>query len=36
MNLPMKHSQRTDFVVAKGEGGGGGMEWELRVNRCKL
>ena len=23
------------FVVAKGEGGGG-MEWELGVSRCKL
>ena len=24
------------LVVAKGEGGGGGMEWEFGVNRCKL
>ena len=23
-------------VVAKGEGGGGGMEWEFGVSRCKL
>ena len=24
------------FVVAKGEGVGGGMEWEFGVSRCKL
>ena len=24
------------LVVAKGEGVGGGMEWEVRVSRCKL
>ena len=24
------------FVVAKREGGGSGMDWELGVNRCKL
>ena len=24
------------FVVAKGEGVGGGMEWEVGVSRCKL
>ena len=24
------------LVVAKGEGGGGGMEWEFGINRCKL
>ena len=23
-------------MVAKGEGGGGGMEWEVGVSRCKL
>ena len=23
-------------MVAKGEGDGGGMEWELGVSRCKL
>ena len=24
------------LVVAKGEGGGGGMVWEFEVSRCKL
>ena len=24
------------LVVAKGEEGGSGMDWEFRVNRCKL
>ena len=24
------------FVVANGEGGGSGMDWEFVVNRCKL
>ena len=24
------------LVVAKGAGGGSGMDWELGVNRCKL
>ena len=24
------------LVVAKGEGEGVGMDWELRVNRCRL
>ena len=24
------------LVVAKGEGTGGGMEWEVGVSRCKL
>ena len=24
------------LVVAKGEGVGGGMEWEVGVSRCKL
>ena len=23
-------------MVAKGEGGGGGMEWECGISRCKL
>ena len=23
-------------MVAKGKGGGGGMEWEFEVSRCKL
>ena len=23
-------------MVAKGEGGGGGMDWEFGVSRCKL
>ena len=23
-------------MVAKGEGGGGGMDWEFGVGRCKL
>ena len=24
------------LTVAKGEGDGAGMEWEARINRCKL
>ena len=24
------------LVVAKGEGGGGGMDWEFGISRCKL
>ena len=24
------------FVVAKGDGGGGGMDWEFGISRCKL
>ena len=24
------------LVVAKGEGGGGGMDWEVGISRCKL
>ena len=36
----MKQNRITDIenrlVVAKGEGVGGGMEWETGVSRCKL
>ena len=33
MNLSMKENE---LVVAKGERGGGGMEWEFGFTRCKL
>ena len=40
MNLSTKQSRLTDIenrlVVAKGEGGGGRMEWEFGISRCKL
>ena len=40
MNLSIKQKQIQDIenrlVVAKGEGGGSGMDWELEVGRCKL
>ena len=40
MNLSMKqkqnHRHRNRLVVAKGEGVGGWMEWEVGVSRCKL
>ena len=36
MNLPMKQKQNNRLVVAKGEGVGGGMEWEVGVSRCQL
>ena len=29
-------TQRTDFVVAQEEGGGGGIDWEFGISRCKL
>ena len=32
----MKQKQTHRHVVAKGEGGEGGMEWEFGVSRCKL
>ena len=39
-NLSMKqnhgHREQTGGWVAKGEGVGGGMEWEAGVSRCKL
>ena len=28
--------RENSLVVAKGEGVGGGMEWEVGVSRCKL
>ena len=38
MNLSMKQNRDIEnrLVVAKGEGVGGGMEWEVGVSRCKL
>ena len=29
------HGHENRLVVAKGEGGGSGMDWESGVNRCK-
>ena len=38
MNLMYETDSETGnrLVVDKGEGGGGGMEWEFGVSRCKL
>ena len=40
MNPSMNGNRLTDIdnrlVVAKGEGFGGGMEWEVGISRCKL
>ena len=40
MNISTKQKQTQDienrFVVAKREGGGGGMDWEFGISRCKL
>ena len=40
MNLSTKQKQTTDIenrlVVAKGRGGGGGLDWEFGVSRYKL
>ena len=40
INIPMRqkqtHRHREQTVVAKGERGGGGMDWEFRISRCKL
>ena len=38
INLSTKQTQTQGhrLVVAKGEGVGGGMEWEVGVSRCKL
>ena len=38
MNLSMKQNRDIEnrLVVAKGEGVGGGMEWEVGVSRCNL
>ena len=39
LNLSMKHKQthrENRLVAAKGEGCGGGMNWEFGVSRCKL
>ena len=41
MNLSTKqkqihrHREQNRFVVAKGEGGGGGKDWEFGISRCK-
>ena len=29
-------TQKTDLWLPRGRGGGGGMEWEFGVSRCKL
>ena len=37
MNLPTKQKLTENrLVVAKGEGGVGGMDWEIGISRCKL
>ena len=40
MNFSMKqkqnHSHRKQTGVAKGEGVGGGVDWEFEISRCKL
>ena len=39
MNLSTKqkqnHGHRADLWLSKGEGVGGGMEWEAGISRCK-
>ena len=40
MNLSLKRNRITNIenrlVFAKGEGGGGGIEWEVGVSKCQL
>ena len=40
MSLPMRRKRFTDtenrLMVAKGQVGQGGMDWEFGINRCKL
>ena len=39
MNLSMKQTDSQSenrLVIARGEGGGGQMDWEFGVSRCKL
>ena len=36
MNPPTKQKQNQGLVFAKGEGVGGGVEWEFGISRCKL
>ena len=40
MNLSTKQKRLTDtenrFVVSKGEGVGGGEDWEFEISRCEL
>ena len=39
MNLSTKQKQthiENKLTVAKAEGGGGGMDWEFGISRCKL
>ena len=34
--LSKEHFIENKLVVAKGQGGGGGMDWEFGISRCKL
>ena len=40
MNLSLKRNRITNIenrlVFAKGEGGGGGIEWEVGVSKCQF
>ena len=37
VNLSMKQKHRQNrLVAAKGDGVGGGIEWEFGISRCKL
>ena len=36
MNLTTKQKQTEQTCGCQGEGGGGGMDWEFGVSRCKL
>ena len=36
MNISVEQTHRHRLVVAKGEGGGGEVDWEFGVSRCKL
>ena len=36
MNLSTKHNQTHRQLVVAREAGGGGMDWEFGISRCKL
>ena len=36
MNLFMKQTTHHRLVVAKGDHGGGGLDWEFGISRCRL
>ena len=36
MKQKQTYGHRNQLVVAKREGDEGGLDWEMRINRCKL